>query len=116
MLTDSQDGLVGVLKPETIFYNDCPPEVTSTALTHMRPQSEGSLWAKSTSIGRSSIPTLYMVCEVDQAIAPTLQRSFVRMLQSVNRHATMNLLQTGHCPFLSRTREVGELIAREAME
>ncbi|KAF2172086.1 hypothetical protein M409DRAFT_17328 [Zasmidium cellare ATCC 36951] len=112
----ARDGLVAIRNPSKIFYNDCSPETTATALTNMRPQSESSLWAKSTTPGWMNIPTFYVVCEADQAIAPSLQQGFVRTLQSVNGRVTVANMQAGHCPFLSRGREVAALVVRQVLE
>ncbi|KAK4508252.1 hypothetical protein PRZ48_001990 [Zasmidium cellare] len=113
----ARDNLVAIRKPERILYNDCTPDTTTTALAQMRPHSESSLWAKSTAPGWTSIPTFYLVCEDDQAVAPSLQRGFVSILQGVNRRVEVGTLSgAGHCPFLSRTREVAAMIVRQILE
>lgn len=60
----------------------------------------------------TDIPSLYVVCELDRAILPSVQREHARRLLEGARQTSIISLQTGHAPFLAKTKELAALIVR----
>ena len=58
-----------------------------------------------------SIPHTYVLCLRDNAIRPALQRRLITEIDAVSAAPTTVIeLDTSHSPFLSRPRELAEII------
>jgi pimeloyl-ACP methyl ester carboxylesterase len=101
----SPDGSM-IFSPETAlmcFYNETLPEVARAASQRMRP----TLAVGSASPGADpwrSVPTTYIVCERDQALAPDMQRVMAK------RAGRVESIDTDHSPFVSRPEEFYEIL------
>lgn len=114
ILTSYENGVLGVRRPDRVFYQDCSSSKARSAVSKLQPQIADSFRTRMTSAGWSNIPCLYVVCDLDQAIHPTWQQSYYRKLQGGNRQTEVMSLHTGHSPFLSRTRDTARMIAGAA--
>jgi pimeloyl-ACP methyl ester carboxylesterase len=88
-----------------VLYGDCDPETRQWALDRLVPQ----LAATATqTIGRAAwrtIPSTYVVCGLDQAIPPNIQRRLA------GRATEALELSSAHSPFLSQPEAVAEIIS-----
>lgn len=86
------------------FYNDCDDETVAWATSSLR-----TMLSESTEPVRAAawrdIPSTYVVCALDRAILPELQRSMAARATHVVEWPT------SHSPFASRPELVAELIA-----
>jgi pimeloyl-ACP methyl ester carboxylesterase len=88
-----------------VLYGDCDPDTQQWALERLVPQ----LAATATqAIGRAAwrtTPSTYVVCGLDQAIAPSIQRRLAE------RATELVELSSAHSPFLSHPDAVAEIIS-----
>jgi pimeloyl-ACP methyl ester carboxylesterase len=95
------------------LYGCCSPEVAEWAIAHQRPQAVAP-YATPVSIDAGdafdAIPRCYVLCKLDRAIPPPLQRL---MLQRVRCDEVIEL-DTDHSPHLSATAELAEVLDRLA--
>ena len=90
---------------EQVFYNDIGDETEVAALVaRLRPQSMASFTDEVTAAGWHDIPTTYVVCTDDNAIAPDAQE------QLAQRADTVETMSTSHSPMLSAPHELTTLI------
>ncbi|XKK61405.1 hypothetical protein HFP71_38540 [Streptomyces sp. ARC32] len=62
-----------------------------------------------------SIPHAYVVCTLDHAIPPAMQRRFVKEIDAVSvSPTTVTELEASHAPFLSRPEALAGAIAAAA--
>ena len=108
----SQNGLLGVRKPDEVFYQDCSSENARTAVAMLRPQIADSFRTRVSSPGWSQVPCIYIICELDNAIHPNWQRACFSKLQSSNPRTAAVVLQAGHSPHISKVKEMATLVVR----
>ncbi|MCZ2827885.1 alpha/beta hydrolase [Modestobacter sp. VKM Ac-2986] len=102
---DVEAGTFGV-RPELLtetFLQDCP-EVAADAGERLVRQSLSVLGTPVTTAAWAHVPTTYLVCTDDRGTPAAAQREFAR------RASTVVELDAGHHPFLSRPREVADLV------
>jgi hypothetical protein len=87
------------------LYHDCSPEDVAFALAHLGPQSVSELSGVATRAAWQDIPSTYVVCTEDRAVAPELQRRLAARTRDVVEWPT------SHSPFLSRPELVVDLLA-----
>ena len=101
------DGTVSFRAPVAVdaLYHDCSPTDVDFALAHLGPQSVSALSGVATRAAWQDIPSTYVVCTEDHAVAPELQRRLAAR--------TTNTVEwpTSHSPFLSRPDLVVDLLA-----
>jgi pimeloyl-ACP methyl ester carboxylesterase len=90
------------------LYQDCTPERRAWARSLLAPQSARSGRGTPLRTAWRSVPSTYLICTEDRAVAPAVQR---RMAE---RCATVVEIEAGHSAYLSRTVEVAALVARVA--
>jgi pimeloyl-ACP methyl ester carboxylesterase len=90
--------------PEHVFFADCPPDVARRAAAALVPQRRDVFAQEIRAAAWQTVPSTYVVCRRDNAIPPALQE---RMAQ---RAGTVNHIDSGHSPFLSRPGEVTAII------
>lgn len=90
--------------PESLFYNDCTPEVSAAAAARIRPHNKLTVTQPIRSVAWREIPTTYVVCERDQALPPPVQEALAERAGAVLR------LDTGHSPFLSRPDDLVAIV------
>ncbi|WP_394840761.1 alpha/beta hydrolase [Pendulispora brunnea] len=97
--------LVRLNEPERALYNDCTPEQTMQAMKQLQPQALATFEQPLRRASWRDIPSTYIVCDRDEAIPPEIQKAMAAQASRVEH------LDAGHSPFLSRPRELSELIA-----
>ncbi|MEY2532364.1 MAG: hypothetical protein QOF29_274 [bacterium] len=90
--------------PETVFYNDCPPEVAEAAAAQLAPQRKLTVEQPVREVAWRTIPSTYVVCERDNAIPVFAQDAMAQRAGAVER------MDAGHSPFLSRPDELVVLL------
>lgn len=93
---------------QALFFADCPIEARSVAARNLIPQAGGHGRGVPMRAAWKGVDTLYVVCEHDQALDPTLQ---VAMAQRCSRTVR---LAASHSPFISMPGVLAELIAEPA--
>lgn len=92
------------LTPEAIFYNRVAPELAARSVASLRLQSLSPQVQAVTQTGWSAVPSTYIVCDADQAIAPSVQ------LLCAKRSETVIHLDAGHSPMLSQPTELAAIV------
>ncbi len=89
------------------FYHDCDPQVAADTIAQLRPFACAGWDLVETSLAPAwrLAPTTYVVCGQDRGIPPDDQRAMAAQAGEVVE------LDTSHSPFLSRPRQVADLIA-----
>ncbi|MEM1231306.1 MAG: alpha/beta fold hydrolase [Pseudomonadota bacterium] len=106
VLTVGADGQVHV-DPESAaacFYQCCPDDVAARAVPRLRPSSVASVGAPAIAEPSTTIPSTYVVCLQDKAIAPALQQE---MAQRATRAVE---LDTDHSPFYSEPEALRDVL------
>lgn len=89
---------------EEALYGDCPPDVAAAAAARLTPQSVAAIATPQTVAAWEELPSTYVVSELDRAVPPPVQ-------ESMSTHAgTVVHLAASHSPFLSRPREVADVM------
>lgn len=87
------------------LYGDCSPAVASAALARLSPQPVDTMRGRVTGDPRSTLPSTYVVCRRDRAVAPEHQRGMAARCTSTVE------VDADHSPFLSAVDEVADLLA-----
>lgn len=90
--------------PKHVFFADCPPDVAERADAALEPQRRDVFAQEIRAAAWQTVPSTYVVCERDNAIPPAVQE---RMAE---RAGTLNRIDSGHAPFLSRPDELTAII------
>lgn len=90
------------------FYHDCDPRVAAECIAQLRPFAcvGWDLVTTSAPPAWRLVPTTYVVCTQDRGIPPDDQRKMAEQAGDVVE------LDTSHSPFLSRPRQVADVIAQ----
>lgn len=111
-MTSSDDGHTVLVDPDRVadlFYADCEPDVADAARRLLRPHTAASFNAPPpVHPAWRTLPTTYVVCENDRAIAVEHQRV------AATRADTVITWPLGHPPFLSQPDRVAALLAKVA--
>lgn len=86
------------------FYAQSPPDAARQASARLRPMDGGSTLAKCKGAPWRSVPSTYVLCDLDQAIPIEGQR---RMARNTSRSVVFN---TDHSPFLSLPEQTARLL------
>ena len=87
------------------FYADCDPRDAERARARLRPMPRSVAHPTIDAPAWEEIPSTYVVCTRDEALAPAYQRELaVRATRTVE-------WDTSHSPFLSRPKLVADLLA-----
>ncbi len=105
---DERAGTSTVRTPVGVFYNDCPRELADAAAARLVPQSLAAFAEPQTAAAWREHPSVYVICEQDQAIPPAAQEAMAARADVVER------LARSHSPFLSAPEEVVGVMARAA--
>ena len=106
-VVDEAGGFVDVLHPQRIFYADVDEPLRSEAISKLRHHGLAAFVQPLTRAAWQSVPSTYIVCEQDQAIPVPAQESMSHRSERVLR------LDSSHSPFLSRPRELADLLRGE---
>jgi pimeloyl-ACP methyl ester carboxylesterase len=87
-----------------VFYNDVPPELAAEAVTKGRDQAEAAFLEPWPLDAWPDVPTRFLLCRDDRVFPAEGLRRVVR-----NDWASPpDEINGGHCPFLSRPKELAE--------
>lgn len=87
-----------VIDPETArnaFYGDCTPEDATSAVERLTPEHAGTRTAVVSQAGWRAVPSHFVVCTLDRACTPEVQRMLAARLDSSTE------LEASHSPMLS---------------
>ncbi|THG29304.1 alpha/beta fold hydrolase [Naasia lichenicola] len=93
----------------TAFYNDVPSAQTETFLNRMTAEHRSTVYAPVTNTPWKTHPAAYVICDLDQAILPSVQQ---RMAE---RASTVYRLRAGHSAMVSDPTAVAAIIESEAL-
>jgi pimeloyl-ACP methyl ester carboxylesterase len=93
-----------------VLYGDCAPAEVTSAIRRLCPQPGATMSEPVLGSPRRAVPSSYIRCLRDRAVDPALQ---ARMAARCN--ASIDL-DTDHSPFMSRTKELAEILERIARE
>lgn len=96
-----------------LLYNRCAPEDVEAALDLVGSFPVGPLMVPATYTAYLEIPSTYILCENDRALAPTAQE---RMIAEGEGAFDVVRCQEGHSPYLSNPGLIVEVIRRSAGE
>jgi pimeloyl-ACP methyl ester carboxylesterase len=104
----SDDGAIVTVDPAAargIFFADCNDADAEWAISQLGPQPASSFQQTIDAAAWRDVPSTYVVCAEDRAIAPWVQHAFAaRATHSV-------VWPTSHSPFLSRPDLLVDLLA-----
>ena len=98
------------------FYNDVEPARADAAIALLGCDAAAGIALGATELtapGWGSVPRTYVVCSLDNAIRPALQRRFIAEADAAYpaNPTTVIELEASHSPFLSMPDRVAEIIA-----
>lgn len=105
-----ENGLLTIVEGwgRKLFYHDCDPDVAADAEARLLPQAAVSFGQAATATPWRRIPSTYIVCAQDPAIAPQAQRAMA------TRAGTAREIDSGHSPYISQPGHLADLV-REAL-
>ncbi|KAL8947424.1 MAG: hypothetical protein Q9222_006292 [Ikaeria aurantiellina] len=117
MKTDLETGIVTV-EPEDakgLFYQDLSNEAALDLAKHLRPQSIGVYWSKTSYAAWKHIPTTYVICEDDSPSTVAAAGYLVSSAQKAEGSKVDRVLrhQVGHSPFLSQPEWTAQMLMGE---
>ena len=86
------------------LYNECPPDDVAWAVAHLDAHPLASMGQSPAEVAWRSVPSTYVVCTLDAAVHPELQRLMAR------RCTTTLEWEADHSPFANRPDLVAELL------
>jgi len=86
------------------FYHDCDAADAAGAVARLGPQARASLVQPVTVAAWRTVPSTYILCRDDRAVAPALQTAFAKRCGSVVE------LEASHSPFLSVPEAVADVL------
>lgn len=90
--------------PRAVFYHDVPAELAAEALARGRDQSSTPGKEPWPLVAWPDVPTRYLLCRNDRFFPPAWVRRVVRDRLGI----TPDEIESGHCPALSRPRELAK--------
>jgi pimeloyl-ACP methyl ester carboxylesterase len=106
IVVDEAAGTSTVATPREIFYNDCSEEDAAAAAARLEPQSLATFASEQTAAAWHQIPSMYIVCERDNAIPVAAQDAMS------GRAAVVERMDTSHSPFVSQPEATAALLER----
>jgi len=86
------------------LYNECPPDDVAWAVAHLDAHPLASLGQSPATVAWRSVPSTYVVCTLDAAVHPELQRLMAR------RCTTTVEWEADHSPFADRPDLLADLL------
>lgn len=103
--------------PEDKFYNDIDdPKLLQELISDLRPQSYGPFFSESTYAAWRDVQSTYVMCQKDQALSFESQQTMVANVKKVIAESggriemQVHTLDSSHSPFLSRPKELGDIV------
>ena len=91
---------------QAVFYHDVPRELADEALSRGRPQSDTPGREPWPLAGWPDVPTRFVLCRNDRFFPARWLRPLVRTRLGIEPDE----IDSGHCPALSRPRELADLL------
>jgi pimeloyl-ACP methyl ester carboxylesterase len=91
---------------ERSLYADCPADIARAAAERLTRQSVAAIATPQTVAAWQELPSIYVICDQDQAVPPPAQEAMAARATTVER------LPASHSPFLSRPDDVAAIIRR----
>jgi pimeloyl-ACP methyl ester carboxylesterase len=91
-------------RTEDVLYADCPPEVAAAAGARLTRQSVAAIGTPQSAPAWKTVPSTYVVCELDRAVPPPAQDAMSA------RAGTVHRLPSSHSPFFSKPDEVAAIV------
>ena len=101
------EGYLDARHPDQFLYGDVDPAVTEAAVARLQHQSLAAYTVPLTAAAWKSVPSTYIVCENDAALAPRAQERLAERAGRVMR------LPSAHSPFLSHAEDLAALLREE---
>jgi pimeloyl-ACP methyl ester carboxylesterase len=98
---------VEVVTPIEMFYADVDPAIAAQAVSQLCYLSCQAGLETLTQVAWETVPSTYVICESDHAIAPSTQEVFAQRADRVRR------LNSSHSPFLSQPAALARLLREE---
>jgi pimeloyl-ACP methyl ester carboxylesterase len=92
--------------PLEVFYNDCSEEDAAAAAARLKPQSLAAFTSEQTAAAWRDVPSMYIVCERDNAIPVAAQDAMSGRATVVER------MDASHSPFMSQPEATATLLER----
>ncbi|KAL6720076.1 hypothetical protein ACLMJK_001997 [Lecanora helva] len=102
-------GAMHCLEPEKLFYNDLPPDDAKTWIDELKTQPATEWDSTVTYCGWREVPSVYLVCENDQTIPPSMQLQCAELAGS-----QIERCDGGHVAMVSMPEKVAEVIKMAA--
>ena len=100
-------GLTGNDDPYVSFLHDVPRELAEEALSKERAHPSEEAYASPWRLDEwPNVPTKFVLCTEDRFFPP----DFFRRLVAERLHITPDEIASGHCPALSRPRELADIL------
>ena len=93
-----------------VFFNDCDAETQEAAVARLRPMATAPHGEPVPVAAWRAIPSTYVICTRDRAIAPDAQRIFAKQAEDFVD------VDSGHSPFFSQPEALAALLAQEAAD
>ena len=101
-------GLTGNEDPYVCFFHDVPRELAEEALSHERAHPSEAALARPWPLTEwPDVPTRFVLCTEDRFFPP----DFFRRLVAERLRITPDEIESGHCPALSRPKELADMLA-----
>jgi pimeloyl-ACP methyl ester carboxylesterase len=91
-------------RSEEVLYGDCPPDVAADAAARLSRQSVAAIATPQTAAAWQSLPSTYVICDLDRAVPPPVQEAMAGRAGPVHR------VPASHSPFLSRPDDVADVV------
>ncbi|GEL21250.1 hypothetical protein PSU4_02040 [Pseudonocardia sulfidoxydans NBRC 16205] len=100
-------GYLDARHPEQFLFGDVAPAVCEAAVARLQHQSLAAYTVPLTAAAWKNVPSTYIVCENDAALAPRAQERLAERADRVVRMAS------AHSPFLSHPEDLAALLREE---
>jgi hypothetical protein len=99
------------------FFGDLPVDVADAAIALITPDAPAGIAAGATTLtadGWGSVPRTYVVCTLDRALRPPMQRKFIELADAAfpGNPTSVHTLESSHSPFLSMPDALSDIILK----
>lgn len=108
-ITIIDGGAATCMTPETVFFNDLDSATAEKWIKAMQPQPAAGWDETITYCGWKDVPSVYLVCNKDQAIPPPVQ-----MQMAAAAGSKIEECDAGHMVIVSMPEKVAEVVKRAA--
>ncbi|KAF5010877.1 hypothetical protein FDECE_2984 [Fusarium decemcellulare] len=115
-LWNTKGDIIYANDPVTTFYNDLDPDEAQYYTSLLKPHAKATKYTKTTGEAWKHIPSVYLICDNDNAIPPFAQKGMVNIAQDEGANMKTERINTSHSPFLSKPDEVSDFIIRHTNE